>query len=349
MTPAQRIKYAIKLVVSHVLYYTGVLSLWQTTVLRRKAVVLMYHRVLTADERRRAGSHPGLIVDRDTFAMHAAVLKRRFTPLSPAAFADRLSRHEPFPDSSCLITFDDGWDDNRVNALPVLRAHDLPALIFLPVNYIGTQRPFRREALSQLLARAVLAVRESPSRRGAFASLLQPAGLAGVLDVADADPLEAAVRATGDTALSPVMSAVVPPLAAELGVSLESISAGDRFMDWDQVAALSEAGIAFGGHGAEHVLLDRVPLDEARRDIDDCKRTMDARLGASTVTFSYPNGNWNRDIADAVAQAGFPIAFTTASGFVNCDDPPLTIRRINIHEGATSTAPMFLATLVGLF
>jgi hypothetical protein len=34
---------------------------------------------------------------------------------------------------------------------------------------------------------------------------------------------------------------------------------------------------------------------------------------------------------------------------VSCDDPPLSLRRINIHEDATSSIPMFLARLVGLF
>ena len=39
--------YAIKVAVSHSLYYTGVLHLLQRIRLKDKAVVLMYHRVLT--------------------------------------------------------------------------------------------------------------------------------------------------------------------------------------------------------------------------------------------------------------------------------------------------------------
>ena len=47
MTGRERITYTIKVAAAHVLYYTGLLRIWQSVVLRRKAVVLMYHRVLS--------------------------------------------------------------------------------------------------------------------------------------------------------------------------------------------------------------------------------------------------------------------------------------------------------------
>src|SRR3712207_3686640 len=103
-----RLVYAIKVTIAYTLYYTGVFRVWQSIALRRKAVVLMYHRVLTPEARRRTGSHPGIVVDRRTFARHMAVLKRRFVVLSTEEFARHLERREPLPDSSCLITFDDG-------------------------------------------------------------------------------------------------------------------------------------------------------------------------------------------------------------------------------------------------
>src|SRR5688572_8924764 len=114
-----RAQHVLKSVVADALYYTGLLRLWQSIVLRRKAVVLMYHRVLTGDERSRCGSHPGIVVDRETFALQMDVLKRQFVVLSLDEFTDRVERRQPFPPSSCLITFDDGWRDTFTNALPI--------------------------------------------------------------------------------------------------------------------------------------------------------------------------------------------------------------------------------------
>ena len=128
------LKRLTKVTLAHLLYYSGALLLWKAIVMRNRAVVLMYHRVLTNEERRQSGSHPALVVERETFARQMALLKRRFSVLSVDELADRLEKKVPLPNSSVIITFDDGWRDNFTNALPILRYHTLPALVFLPVN-----------------------------------------------------------------------------------------------------------------------------------------------------------------------------------------------------------------------
>ena len=45
-----RLKRAAKLAVAQTLYSTGLLQLWLRRLLRHRAVVLMYHRVLTPAE-----------------------------------------------------------------------------------------------------------------------------------------------------------------------------------------------------------------------------------------------------------------------------------------------------------
>lgn len=42
------------------------------------------------------------------------------------------------PKATILITFDDGYRDNYINAFPVLKKYGFPALIFLITDYIGT-------------------------------------------------------------------------------------------------------------------------------------------------------------------------------------------------------------------
>lgn len=343
--------YRVKRAVAHLLYGVGLLQLWQAIALRRKAVVLMYHRVLTAEERAAAASHPALVVDRDTFARQMTLLKRRFTVLSVAEFAEYVHQRRPFPPSTAIITFDDGWRDNYDNALPVLSSLQLPSLIFLPMNYIGAQRVFWQEALAQLLVRAVAHVRRDESSRAGLARLLEPVGLSGLL-ADSADELKPRVIAAVSAQKGLTRTAIeqlVGDLASAIRVPVETFARTDGFIDWPQVQAMASQGVTFGGHGVDHLLLTQVSDEQADAEITGSKAMLDDRLPSMYPTFSYPNGYYTPRVADKVKDTGYQLAFVAMGGPVTCDSDPYTLTRVNIHETVTDTEPLFLARLVGLF
>jgi peptidoglycan/xylan/chitin deacetylase (PgdA/CDA1 family) len=351
MTVREWLKFTLKLVVAHALYAVGVLHLWQFIVLRKKAVVLMYHRVLTSEERSRTGSHPGIVVDCKAFEKQMTMLRRRFKVLTADEFVERMECKVPFDNASCLITFDDGWRDNFTHALPVLEQNGLPALVFLPVNFIGTRRLFWQESLTSLTLQAVLQGRSESGRRGRFRQVLSPVCLDSMVDLPDHDPRPAimeAVRRQKSLDRS-VIDATLASLADELGSREDGHECLDGFLDWEQVNNMAGRGVSFGGHGAEHRILTLVSPGEARDEIRTAKSVIEGHLKKAVPTFSYPNGNWSTDVAMLVKESGYRLAFTTEPGFVRSDDDPFTVRRINIHEGLMNSSPLFLARIVGLF
>ena len=345
-----RVKHGAKVGTAYLLYYTGILLLWQRRVLRRRAVVLMYHRVLTRDEAAATASHPALVVGCETFARQMATLKRHFVVLSVDQLAEHLEQRRPLPDRSCLITFDDGWRDNYENALPILERYDLPALIFLPANYIGRRRMFWQEALTHLLLAAIATVAANPQRRPALAALLAPSGLDQVLDLPSngARPAVIAAVSAGKTNVT-AMRGLIATLAEALDIDVDQLPSVVGFMDWDQAAAMATRRIAFGGHGAEHLLLTQVTPGEVASELRCSKHMLDTRFPDTVATFSYPNGYHSTDIVASTAAAGFRLAFITKRGYVSCDSDPFTLTRRTIQESVTASAPMFMARVVGLY
>jgi len=351
MTRSERLRYTIKNIVAHGLYYVGLLQILQAVKLRKKAVVLMYHRVLTADESRQTASHPALIVERETFARQMALLKKRFAVLSIEEFAERLENNRPLPPSACVVTFDDGWKDNFSNALPILRAHDLPSLVFLPFDYIGSGALFWQETLVHLLMRVVDETRRDPSRRGEFTALLDPVGLAWLLDSDERElrpriiEMVSAKKQLGRERLD----SLARQLATMLDVRLDQLSDVDGFIDWSQVEEMRRHRVSFGGHGIKHHLLTMVSGECADDEIHGSKDALERRLQPTVATFSYPNGYHTPEIATKVRKAGYALAFIATGGWVERGDDRWTIKRVNIHQMVTDTSPMFLARLVGLF
>lgn len=349
--PALPLGRTLKTAVGHLLYYSGMMAIWQRRALRRKALILMYHRVLTDDELSRTASHPAIIVKSSTFERHMALLKRRFHVLTFEAFADHIERKVPFPDSSVVITFDDGWRDNYTNALPILRRYGLPALVFLPSAYVGTRRLFWQETLVHLLLVAADRSRYDESVHSRLSALLSASGLNQLLDLPQAQRRAAAIVAVGRLKAESrqARQQLIETLASELGVATDNLSDIDSFMGWDELREMALSGIRFGGHGVDHLLLTQVSGDEADEEILGSKKFLDECLKAPTATFSYPNGYLNASIVEKVRSAGYRVAFTTTRGLVECTNDPLMVGRLNIHEGPTSSTPMFLARMIGLF
>jgi peptidoglycan/xylan/chitin deacetylase (PgdA/CDA1 family) len=63
------------------------------------------------------------------------------------AVLDHYTLGTPLPPRAVLITFDDGYRDIVENALPVLQAHGYPAVIFVPVAFMGDPMPLPHEML----------------------------------------------------------------------------------------------------------------------------------------------------------------------------------------------------------
>ena len=61
---------------------------------------------------------------------------------------------KPLPLQAVLITFDDGYHDNLENAAKVLRTYGYPAVLFVPIGYLGDRLPLPHE--EHLAAQGIL-------------------------------------------------------------------------------------------------------------------------------------------------------------------------------------------------
>ncbi len=331
--------------IANMLYYSGVLWLLAARRLRGRAIALMYHRVLPigAD----TFSDETIIVTPATFRRHMAFLRRHFRPISVAEAAERMSRGEPLPDMSCLVTFDDGWRDNFEHALPILRESGVPATVFAAVNYIGSKTCFWQERLNRMLFRAV-------RQGGAARKLAERHVGAGAEDCDDPD-LRRRARASVSRMKKTCSDAQIAEFESELAQALApddgTLSWGDdSFMSWEQLVALTrDSPVSAAAHGCSHRPLTTLSPKELDTELADSRRRLGEALGADIDAIAYPNGNYDDGVIESSRAHGFRIGFTTDKGVVSPGDDPLRLRRINIHESATATAPEFLCAMLQIF
>lgn len=345
MNLARQAKSWAKSAAANLLFWTGAVSLLARRRLTGRAVVLMYHRVLPAELAAQSFSHPGIIVTPETFAKHMDFLKRKFRPLSLDDFRQHMESGTPFPEGACLVTFDDGWVDNHDYALPILQERGIPAVIFVATDYIDSDRPFWQEYLGHLLYQA--------SAHGLGESLLRSHDirLPGPEDDAS---LRQAVANTIDRFRSKSYESI-DDLMDELANALSSAapdheaSPPDKFMTWQQVRALSDRGLAVASHSCSHRLLARLDQATVMTEFERSRQVLQFRLGLDTCTLAYPGGSYDARVRQSAIDAGFRLGFTTNLGTTRVPGDPMLIPRINIHESATSTIPLFLSRILGIF
>src|SRR5687767_9545235 len=133
------------------LYWSGIAWLALHTRLRRRATVLMYHRVLPSPRTADVHSSESIVVSAANFERHMRLLRRHFNPVSVAELDDMLAVRAPWKPRAVLVTFDDGWFDNAAYAAPILERYRVPAVVFVATGYVGTAHTFWQERLTRLM------------------------------------------------------------------------------------------------------------------------------------------------------------------------------------------------------
>ena len=347
----QSIKKFIRIFVAYLLYYTGFLNLLVWIRLRNKAVILMYHRVLDKDEISTSYSQNGIVVSKESFAAQMQYLNTHFNMISLTDVIQKIKNEIPFVSKSCLVTFDDGWKDNFQNAYPILKSNKVPAAIFLTTDFIGTNKQFWQEKLTKSLTDLH---RHSLEDKDFREKAIDKLNIDGISEIILALPDERYEKISKFVSIQKNKNKsdienIIKEIESlfEPDASVDDIG-GSVFLDWSDIKSMSGNGIEFGSHGKSHTILISKDVD-LDSELSYSKSVVESQLNTPVKSFSYPNGDYNKKIAERVRQCGYHIAFSTEHGFVTHLDNPFTLKRINIHEDMTNSIPMFLARIAGLW
>jgi peptidoglycan/xylan/chitin deacetylase (PgdA/CDA1 family) len=280
------------------------LSLARKWVKRHGAIVLTFHRVLTDSELQQTASLGGMIVRNRTFAAF----------LNYASQTCEFANLEQEPQWNAAgklklaVTFDDGWSDNAELVYPMASQYHVPFVIFIVPEKTGTALPFWPERTAAVLDRAPAA---DPTRHN---DSIQRS-------IEEMKALPATERESR-----------ISQMSGSVG-DLESYAAVDKTMTWEQIAELHAGGVTFGSHTSTHEILTMIPAAQAEQEIVSSREAIQQKLGGSCNLFSYPNGDYSKQVCELVAQAGYKFAFLNQEpGVWTRDCDPFLIPRVNVCE-----------------
>ncbi|MBO0797383.1 MAG: polysaccharide deacetylase family protein [Blastocatellia bacterium] len=238
-----------------------------------------------------------------------------------------------------IVTFDDGYRDNLVHALPVLERYGVPATIFVTTGFIdGTCLPwwYEQEAIFRKLDAAEV------SWRGRCFSWKLETPVQIFSAISELYALFKEMSLDDQKAFMEKLRNLCPST-----FRFESM-----FLSWDELIELSRHPlITIGAHTKNHPVLSRLTAERVWDELAGGKEILERRLGLSVRHLAYPFGGnsqaCHREF-EAAREAGYRSAFTTRFGHLHTTHRKFLHSLPRIAIGCGDTISAFKQKLMGI-
>jgi peptidoglycan/xylan/chitin deacetylase (PgdA/CDA1 family) len=278
--------------------YSGVIWLLRRTLPRqRRLKILAYHRI--SNQR----FDPLLMnLPVPMFEAQLQYLRRHYLPVSLDEAVAALSAGCTLPPETVVLTFDDGYRDNYINAFPLLKKYQMRATVFLTAGAIDTGDMLWYDRVAAIIRagdRTMVDLRD-------FGFTAYP------LNTIE-EKARAIRRITSRMKyrLPAERQALIAALARQLQVDALVQDPDAALLTWDEIREMQRGGVSFGSHGMHHTILTVMSAAEAVAEIRSAKQLIEEKLQTPVEYFAYPNGHgedFNDQVKDHARSIGYRAA-----------------------------------------
>jgi len=249
--------------------------------------------------------------DTQEFIKKIKYLKKHYTFIS-LEDAVELLKHKKRLANRIVLTFDDGYRSVYERAFPILKKYNVPAVVFLTVDFLENKRISWFDKLILLISR-------TEEQEFKTDKISAKKFRLGTKKEKKRTFLE--INKYLKTIPDDEKDAILNELEQRLGgKTCRSQNKENLMLNWEQIDKMRASGlISFGAHTRTHPILSNISLDRAEREILTSKRIIENRLNVPVKFFAYPGGCLNPAIKKIVRASGYLAALTTRSGGNNHD------------------------------
>ncbi|MFT3736561.1 MAG: polysaccharide deacetylase family protein [Rhodocyclaceae bacterium] len=293
----------MKAFVRWLVWQSGLLALYHRLRNRRSLTIAQFHRVLPAGSEEWKHSEQEYALTREEFALCLQFFRKHYNVVSLSQVLAAGQGQEALPDRALLISFDDGWCDNRTHAEPLLRQHGMRATMFVNVEAMQqTDKRWWQDALVEIFA------------GGRAAEALPQLGSAPRFYDAIVHMLET-------------------PLDERLGKlqnALRYVPTERQMLTAAELATLDRDVWDIGSHARTHAPLTF--LTDPREELGSAAAQIAAWIGQTVACIAFPHGRYSAEIVGQCHADGLAVMSSDAR-LNHADALPLVMGRINIDPG----------------
>ncbi len=293
---------------------------------------MMYHGVVPDD----CPIDAWTLVKESEFRKQMDVLAQYFEVVPISQIRERCCREPSLHKPLAVITFDDGYKNNYLTAHPILKEYGLASTIFICSGLLKKQDITWYDKVIYAIQCSACDQIDIDSEKYDFSHAERSKRWDSI------QRLLTHLKTKSETdrmkMVDHMFNRLDPPLDhTKYLVPLSS----------EEVKALHESGlVTIGAHTANHEILTNIPLGHAAETIQTNLDDLGALIGQKVRFFSYPNGDYNKDILKILRSTSITAAFTTVKDLYSERYDDFEIPRIGI--GGYDDIDLFLLKSSGI-
>ncbi len=291
---------------------------------RNRIQILLYHRVanVTSDPQM-------LCVTPDKFYDQMKFLKKNYNIISLSSINQLLKNHT-IPRNSVVITFDDGYQDNLINAIPILEEHNLPATFFITSGYIGENKEFYQEALNRIF----FLEKQIPKTLNIKVNQIEHQ----YLELDQENQKKAAYTALHKALRSEkndTRKSVIKELIDWSGACQKPLI-DYKNLTFSEIKQISQKSLfEIGAHSVNHPVLSGLNENKQRVEIVNSKIHLEKIIEKDVTSFAYPYGtidSYNVDTINILRENNFLLCCSNYSGLIDKNTSRYELPRFLVRD-----------------
>ena len=259
-------------------------------------------------------------LDQPLFRRQLEYMKKNFNIVTMEQVMDAVEGKCELPLKALLLTFDDGYVDNYIYALPLLEEFGVQGSFFIPGKTFATHQLLDVNKIHYMLASADIyelvqdVKKQMDFYRGKEFDFPETEDLWKQYAVANRWDCKETIF------VKRMLQTVLPErlrnqISSDLfkkyvGVTEEQL-AYELYMTEEQIRTMKRHGMFIGLHGYDHYWLGNLSKDQMQQDIALALDTLDEFIDRKRWVMNYPYGNYNQDVLDYIKTQGACVGLTT--------------------------------------
>ena len=284
---------SLKVQVYKRLFNSGLLSLWRSLRDKRNVLtVICFHRVSNEH------SYVWPPLPTDDFERILQYLHKYYHIIRPNDVINKLpSTTKPL----AMITFDDGYKDFMINALPLLKKYRLPAVQSIVINSVETGKEINTQRLNNLIDGYI------------------KYNIPLILEESKKPIIHKVSTNTMYTVKKRLMELILNTDKDQREDMFHRLEAQlperkvTEMMNWEDVKECLEHNIDIASHTMSHPLLDQTSENSEQLiyELVESKLLIEKKTNHPVTIVSFPRGRFNQSVVDASVEAGYRLLLTT--------------------------------------